>query len=318
MSCSSSRGYSSSSEESCLEIVFPNGKTIDPTSPLTNPSTKNNFNELTGKGGISGRNPVKSSGSYAVDSDSSDSDEEEILRGGPTFSQKPAAKKRITTTETIDRSTHAKSSATEARRLTKLVRERQKRREMDAKAVRKAEEKAERQRQKEEEKISKKRRLEELQQAKGKFAHKEIAVLMDPDVYQDEVLNLAQFMSEDFTLHEFSSPMSRGGRSIQWVRKDFLAGGATEAIRRLRRSEHHHYEHLDRVVFILKPEDFIPLLQRSGHDVDDDYPVLKDWLERQISRWQSTWRTNNVPKLLLVLRGIPEALDKKYNQYKRQ
>jgi hypothetical protein len=39
-----------------------------------------------------------------------------------------------------------------------------------------------------------------------------------------------------------------------------------------------HCEHVDRVILVMRPEDFIPLLQQTGHEEDDDCPGLETFL----------------------------------------
>ena len=311
MSSSDSSGYNSSSDESCLEIVFPDGKTLDSSAPVIHQIAKRKPEKI-GSEGVNSKLSSVDRIAIPCRSDSSDSDEASILQGGPTFSEKPEAIKQMRV-EFPDRMAITKVSSMEARRLARLETETQKRKEREAK---KAQEKTDKKRQKEREKNAKKRRLEELQQANGRFAHKEIAVLMDSDVFRDTELNLSSVLSDDFTLLEHASPLPCK-KVIQWIRKDFLLGGASEAIQYLKKNERDHYEHLDRVIIILQPEDFIPLLQRSTDDLDDNYPALCGWLEDQTSRWKTAWRTDKQPKFLLLLHGIPEALDRHWVEHRR-
>ena len=304
MSSSDSSGYNSSSDESCLEIVFPDGKTIDSSARVIHQITKRKPAKNGSTGVISKLSSVDRT-AIPCHSDCSDSDDASILQGGPTFSDKPEAKKQVRA-EFPDSIANTKVNSTEARRLARLETEMQKRREKEAK---KAQDKADKKRQKEREKIAKKRRVEELQQANGRFAHKEIAVLMGSDVFRDNELNLVEALS-DFTLYEYANPLPCR-KVIQWIRKDFLLGGAEKAIHHLQKNERDHYEHLDHVMVILQPEDFIPLLQRSTDD--DNYPALYNWL----SRWKGAWQTNKQPKFLLLLHGIKEAVDKSWVDHKK-
>jgi crossover junction endonuclease EME1 len=269
----------------------------------------------------------------------SDSDEDDHLlkADSATFSTKPTTKPKASIArrkpldglesseqarqrkklEADERKRREKEERARKREAEKLVRERQKQREKETKAKNKELEKLQRGQQKQNEKESKKRQAEENFQANGKYAHKEIVVLLDASLYSNEELALVEALTEDFLLKPYPSALTCP-KAIQWVRKDFLSGGAADAWEHLERKESGHYEHVDRVILVMQPEDFIPLLQRTDHEEDDDYPGLETFLTDLIARWQASWNTSDQPKLLLLLHRIPESLDRQWIDHRRR
>jgi hypothetical protein len=384
---------SSSSEESCLEIVLPNGKSIDDSWTLgdgppeiagtvkimkTNPlsagsgsparilttntvdtnktaysatirerdlkSTSINYPDASSSDSDTLNNNKNSRSTttnqdkktvpdrWNVDFSSDDDDVDGILNQGPTFtrhsnsSRKNIDKLAAATTEnrakpscngTINKNTNA-IAATEARRLARLDKEEQKRQEKMAKAAKREEERAEKQRRNKQENESKKRQAEATRQASGKFAHKEIVVLMDPNLHSSEEFALVDALKDDFLVHQAPSALTCN-KAIQWVRKDYLLGGAQQALDHLGFNQHDQYEHFDRVIFVLQSDEFIPLLRRAEHDLDkdDDYPALGTWLTALISRWQTVWQTTKHPRIMLLLHRIPEALDRQWVELRK-
>jgi hypothetical protein len=259
------------------------------------------------------------------DSDSdSDDDDDDLLNSGATFARKPALaapKKGTTATDkklktSKPPSTSTNTSREEARQCKKIETEERKRQEKLANAKKREQEKLEREQQKQQEKETKKRLNEETQQSKGRFAYQEIAILMDPDIYRSEQLSLVETLVEDFTLKEYPSLLICS-QAIQWVRKDSLLGGAKEALECLEQNQPNHFELMDRIILILEPEEFIPLLRRTEHDEDDDYPALESWLTSLVSRWQTVWKTTKQPKFILLLHRIPEQLDRQWVEHRR-
>lgn len=274
--------------------------------------------------------------SLNFDSDS-DEDDHLLTASGATFSTKPTTKPKGPTArrkppdglesteqarqrkklEVDEQKRREKEERTRKREAEKLVRERQKQREKETKAKDKELEKVQREQQKQNEKESKKRQAEDNFQANGKYAHKEIVVLLDASLYSNEELALVEALTEDFLLKPHPSAL-RCPKAIQWVRKDYLSGGASDAWEKLERKESGHYEHVDRVILVMQPEDFIPLLQRTDHEEDDDYPGLEIFLTELIAQWQASWNTSKEPKLLLLLHRIPESLDRQWVDHRRR
>jgi hypothetical protein len=75
---------------------------------------------------------------------------------------------------------------------------------------------------------------------------------------------------------------------------------------------------VDRVILVMQPEDFIPLLQRTDHEEDDDYPGLETFLTDLIARWQASWNTSKEQKLIFLLNRIPELLDRRWADHRRR
>jgi hypothetical protein len=210
----------------------------------------------------------------------------------------------------------------EARLQKKKETEQRKQQDKVARAQQRDDQRQAKERQKQVEKGTKKRQKEEADQSNGKNAHREIVALIDPDVYNHSEYALVETFAEDFLLHSYTSALTCP-KAVQWIRKEFLQGGAQEALKHLEssnESEEHYYEHLPQVMLILESDDFLPLLQRVDGEEDSGFPGLKTWLDSLISRWQHVWKTSSdiSPKLILLLHQIPEALDRVWVDHRRQ
>jgi hypothetical protein len=108
--------------------------------------------------------------------------------------------------------------------------------------------------------------------------------------------------------------------AIQFVRKDHLDGGAKDAISCLESNKKEGYEHLHHLIVVIDSDDFIPLLRREDKEEDDDYPALGAWLAAIQEQWRRSWGLPNAtdPKLLILLRDLPDALDKKWVDHRRR
>ena len=315
----------SSSDESSLEIVPPIRKV---TSSLPSKELNQTPQSLLHGGSTRGLDI-----SYS-DTDSDDDDDKNNLltKHVPVFSnnqlvtkrkqnhaQEEEPWKRTRRDATEDQPPHKlrEKQGLIRREQAKLDRERRKLQEKLEKAKKKEQDKIDRELQRKQEKEAKRRLNEENQQANGKYAHQEIAVLLDPFLFNCEELGLVEVLKEDFMTHSYPSTFATP-KAIQWVRKDYLRGGAVDALNKLREGDENHYEHIQHVAMLLQPPDFIPLLSRKEYEEDvDDYPALEAWLEDMIHCWQTAWKTPKRPKLLLVLQGIPEALDRLWVEYRR-
>lgn len=187
--------------------------------------------------------------------------------------------------------------------------------------------KLERQRKREEKKAadlerkeSNKRRRDTAAQTKGKHAVEEIAVLMDPDLANHEVLPLYDSLGEK-GYHVCSHPTLLGYKAIQFVRRDYLRGGAVEAVKRMHAGETAEYERFDDLVVVFDlAHDFLDLLSRSEDQEEDDYPKLERWLERLIAGWRTAWKVSDSsiqPRVLLMLFNVQGALDKLWISYRK-
>lgn len=258
-----------------------------------------------------------------LSSSDDDSEEDELLKSAPaTFSRKhnATAPPRTTTVRTKPAAStneqKKKREQEEARLQRKRETEQKKQQDKEAKTRKREQDKLDRERKKLADQQTKKRQREENAQATGKFAHQEIVVLMEPEIYNNEEYALVDALSEDFLLHSYSSALTCK-KAIQWVRKDHLQGGAKCALERLQKVDREQFEHLHYAIFILGPNDFIQLLQKKDRD-DDDYPVLVKWLESLTTRWQYVWNTTKQPRFLFLLHRVPEGLDQMWVDHRRK
>ena len=213
----------------------------------------------------------------------------------------------------------------------KREREAQKETEKQQRMQMRKDAKNEKERRKQEEKMTKKQQNEEHNQAIGKYSKEEIAVLLDTDLYRDDPHGLVEALSADFLVHPYQSRLAEGSSSsatsIQFIRKDKLLGGAKEAVKsleadrargKIKSNDDQEYEHIQYLLVLFEPDDFIPLLYRDAQEEEDDYPALECWLDGIRSRWQRAWSSGAAePKIILLLVGLPEALDKKWIDYRR-
>ncbi len=212
----------------------------------------------------------------------------------------------------------------------KREREALKEKEKQDKMKRRKEQKEEKERRKEKEKMAKKQQNEEHYQAMGKYSHEEIAVLVEPNLTKDDPHGLVEHMSESFLVQPYRSNIIEGLSStasmIQFVRKDKLLGGAKDAVDclesdrargKVKSGNTEGYEHIHYLVALFEPDEIIPLLLRDFQGEGDDYPALESWLDTVRSRWQRAWSTFVDPKIIFLLVGMPEALDKKWIEYRR-
>ncbi|KAG7367914.1 hypothetical protein IV203_030657 [Nitzschia inconspicua] len=235
--------------------------------------------------------------SSSSSSSSSDDEDDNLLLSKPTFETRDQIKQRK-----------------------KREREAQQEQERNNKARKRQEEREARQRQKQDEKAAKKRKNEAFNQTNGKYRHDEIAILMDPFLFDNDVLGLVQMLSGDFLVHSYPSNLSMAPAAVQFIRKDFLHGGAKDAIDCLKKGQKDKYQHIQDLVLVVEANDFIPMLQRQEKTEDDDYPKLEQWLVSIQSKWQQVWHVSPhvQPRMLLLLRNVPETLDKMWVQHRRR
>lgn len=237
-----------------------------------------------------------------------------INRSAPSSSSSKEA-----TTKSRHRQQKDRLRTLEARLQQKRETQQRKVQEKEARAHKRQAEKMEKERKKLKEKQTKKRQLEETKQSTGKFANLEICVLMDPDVYHNEEFALVDSLSDDFLMHCYPSALTCQ-KAVQWIRKDYLQGGAKGALERLEDGQTDHFEHLQFVMLILEADDFIPLIQKADKD-DDDYPELTEWLETLTARWQQVWNIadkQQKPRYIFLLHRVNEALDKMWVNHRKQ
>ena len=254
------------------------------------------------------RKPLPSQASLLDDSDSDDS---LLLTGGPIFSNTTTSSstsyRRQQNSSEVQSSSRgvnrklSKQQRVEERRKEKEQREEQKRQEKLAREEERSKKRAEKDVAKCAEQEAKRRRIESAQQTSGKFAPKEIAILMDPQLMQ---CMGAEGLQETYAVHPHSDGARKG--SVRWIRKDLTAGGAQDAIQSLKAGRSSGYELLDRLVIVFhEPKEFIKMLQRS--DDDDDYPLLESWLQSLEFRG----------KIVLLLHQVTDALHREWNAHRR-
>lgn len=253
--------------------------------------------------------------------ESDDSSDDEILNGKPIFARKSGAatKRPLTSTTRCNSMSGTATTNNETREEARLRKKQEtlarKRAEKLEKTKKREQERAEREHKKSEERASRKRQVEEQQQSSGKYAHKEIAILMDPSLFWHQTMGIVEALKEDFLVHSHHSPMDK---AIQWIRKDYLMGGAKDALTKLEQDESDEYESLPYLVLVLEAEDFLPLLQRECHDVDDNYPALETYLTNLKAKWQQTWKTTKQPRVIFILHKVPETLDRQWVIHRRK
>jgi hypothetical protein len=278
---------------------------------------------------------------YSLSDDSDDSSDEDMLlarRTTPrqTVKDRQQRPRRKELDQAAKRRQDEKAVRERQKQQEKAARERQKQQEKAAQERQKQQEKAARERQKQQEKKKKqeeraaqerlkqqeKEERQRLNQAhgqkKGKYKHEEIAILMDPKLHDNDPLELVAKLKDDFLVHPFPSMLSMAPAAIQFVRKEYLKGGAKDAVACLEANDQNGYEHIHQIMLIVEAQVFIPLLQRDDHDMDDDYPKLESWLASVQSEWRRVWKMPlyEEPRLLLMLRDLPNALDTMWNQHR--
>ena len=226
----------------------------------------------------------------------------------------------------------------------KRERDEQKEKEKQERIKKRKEAKEEKEHRKQEESMAKKQHQDNHYQTTGKYAHEEIAVLLDTDLYDDDPHGLVEKLKIDFLVYSYSISLGSPAKAIQFVRKDKLLGGAKDAvenlesINRIRNKKSTAttkkigvdndgdggdcgYEHIQYLVLIFEPDDFIPLLRRNSQDEEDDYPALESYLDSIRSQWKHVWNipssSSVEPKIIFLLRDLPKALDKKWVEYRR-
>lgn len=170
------------------------------------------------------------------------------------------------------------------------------------------EEQLKRRRAREAEKAQKKDRLKKAQQATGKFASQEACVLVNPSL-QGALPDIFSSLCKEVLAYPGLDP-----GAVQFIRKDFLAGGALGAKEALQKGDRNGYEHLDRLVVVFhKPTDFLVLLKRS--ELDDDYPALGAWFRKLTLSWKRAWdMPHRNPHVVVLLPNIFAEVNKQWSR----
>jgi hypothetical protein len=161
---------------------------------------------------------------------------------------------------------------------------------------------------KEAEKAGKVQNRARARQATGKHANDEIAVLMDPGLYHHPEMLFSQELRDlEYKVERFESLL--GCPAIQWIRKDYLEGGADDAVRQLLAGNRDGYVHLPTLAIVFDdPSPFIRMLERD--DDEDNFPLLEDWLTGIQTGWRHSWKYPATvrPRLVLLLHRVPQQL----------
>ena len=276
--------------------------------------------------------PAKAKPQYIL-GDTSDSDSDDsLLNGEPLFASSSAAatgrqaKKHGLKYKELEK--ERKKQEQERKKQEKLV---QKQAEQARKKAERQALKEQKQAKKQAETDSRKRQRLEQQQQRGNFATQEIVLLVDPPLFRRPETHHCYDWKEHDECVKHSClvqeyPSALGGpncHALQWIRRDHLQGGASEAWQQLRQNNAQGYTHQDRLVIVMDdPKVFIQLLQRTPQDDDDDdYPQLRRWLARVEHGWKAAWphsqHATTRPKIMILLHRGMEELDRQWVQFRR-
>ncbi|KAL3943425.1 MAG: hypothetical protein SGBAC_002507 [Bacillariaceae sp.] len=317
-----------------LEILAPINPRNMTSSSISMAATKASTASVASKKPIATKNSI--SKLLSVNLSDSDSDDDDDLMAGYNLKRKQQPLSQSSTSSTTNNKRTNNHKATARPRTTiasrnssitdKEEKHRERQRAREKKARQKEDEKAARanqrallketrERTKLQEQNVKKRQREEFQQVSGKYAHQEIVLLLDLPIYLDEELALTSVLSEDFLLHP--QPVAyKIPNSIQWIRKDYIKGGAKDAVEQLEQKNVETFERSPYLLVMMEANEFLPLLDRVGHEVDDSYPALEQHVMELQAKYQLIWKTTEEPRIIFLLRQVPESLDKIWKNHK--
>jgi hypothetical protein len=148
-------------------------------------------------------------------------------------------------------------------------------------------------------------------QMNGKFSREEIGILLHSQFPRKWIEECHSKLTEVYPHVSESDTIHHG--AVQFIRRDYIAGGAKAALQSLQAKESHGYQLIHRLLIIFwDPIEFLNLLQRSENE--DDYPLLEEWLETIKTSWIANWNTSTSPRIMILLPGIMEALHRLWNQ----
>jgi hypothetical protein len=266
--------------------------------------------------------------------------------GESEMEQKPKAKARGNQKQKVD--TQARQIQKQKERETKAQLKLQ---EKESRLLARQKQKEEKEKAKAEATEAKQRIRNEAEQISGKYAAQEVAVLMNRDLVKHPILDVAGILrrpdkdhnhptgSGSFHVQEF--PSALGCHTVQWIRKDFSAGGAADAVQKLHNRDSSGYELLPWLVVVFDvPHDYIRLISPGNNDEQrprpavlsfagsptgptsqfcddddsDDFPKLDDWIRQLEIGWRMSWRVTEDspiqrPRIVLILNNVRKALD---------
>jgi hypothetical protein len=244
---------------------------------------------------------------------------EKSKESSTTAPKKAVSRKKVPPVDK-ERKLQEKQEKEERRQQERLEKQATKQREKEDRALKRKHQQVSKQAAKHAEKDTKKRRRDEAGQSTGKFASQEIALLMERDLCRHATWNLVEEVQEaGYSVNEYPSLL--GCKAIQWIRKDFLEGGADDALAKLHASDHSGYQHLSLLVIVFDvPHDFIKLLEREEHEEEDDYPQLHKWLLGLQAGWKAAWSApdGKRPRIILLLHKILDALDRLWVNHRKR
>jgi hypothetical protein len=260
-----------------------------------------------------------------LDSSDDDDDDSSLDRNPKSKASSTAATKKTASRKKAppidkERKLQEKQEKEDRRQHERLEKQATKQREKEDRALKRKHQQVSKQAAKHAEKDTKKRRRDEAGQSTGKFASQEIAVLMERDLCRHATWNLVEEVKEaGYSVNEYPSLL--GCKAVQWIRKDFLKGGADDALTRLHARDHSGYQHLSLLVIVFDvPHDFIKLLEREEHEEEDDYPQLHNWLLGIQAGWKAAWNVpdGKQPRIILLLHKVLDALDRLWVNHRKR
>ena len=164
--------------------------------------------------------------------------------------------------------------------------------------------------------MNKKRLVQQEQQANGKFSSQEIGVYMEEGLSSNEDFggSLIKGLQDAGYSVAIAKKRDVGGTGptnekmiqgcIQWVRRDHLLGGATNALESVQGKQNEEIEWMDVVAIVFYDcTKFFSLLEQEKNDIAyDEYPLLQSWLHQvRSSIRKGGGESNKNPRIILVL-----------------
>lgn len=168
------------------------------------------------------------------------------------------------------------------------------------------------QQQKQQERHAKQVHKRTIQQATGKLANTEIAILVEPSLLDSLQPPDDNNNNNNEALPYLVVPFPSGlnGQAVQWIRNDAIHGGAEAAVTSLQSPGANHFEHLS-VLALVVDASFLDLLI-CGDQYQDNYPKLQQWMESTLLGWKASWNEMKFPRLILFLDRVQETLEQSW------
>ena len=186
-------------------------------------------------------------------------------------------------------------------------------------------------------------------QARGRYANQEIAILLEPAILLRDDNDASHPWKVRETLevsgftHVHAYPSGLSCNAIQFIRQEYLQGGATQAVQDLLQKGPPPgngasvlYEHLNVLAVIVDGPTMIDLMIEgddtnddddtatsrrgcSNNDDDDDYPLLEQWLFGLVAGWRAAWNKTAAdrPRIILLLYQVQDHVDRLWVRYKK-